>query len=177
MGLLAIFQAIVNSFLNPNSFVLNVQNWLSAYTLDYNQAKTIAKTVFFYNAVVVGNPIVNFLVNGQNPASEHFMISAIKMYDGANAVLLSTNWALGVSDSLGKQGQLTINNAGTNEIINLPFTQFIPATNDSSSGLFILEKPIVWKAQTNLNIQAFFTTAVVTATYNMRIELIGIKMV
>lgn len=181
-NLFALFQAIWNNYFNPNAWIglqsVNVIAWLKMFNLDYNNSKTLATNIFSYNAVAVGQTIVNLTPAGtQNPDSEHFMIQAIQFYDGANATLNATDWALGISDALGKQGLLTITNAGSIELKNFPLRKLIPATGDSGSGMFLLPKAIMWKGQTELVISVSFPTAPATALYNIGIDIIGLKLI
>lgn len=177
-NIFAIFQALWNNFFNPNAWLLQVENWLKFYNLKYDQSKTLASSVFSYNAVAVGQTIVNIIPAGtSNPDTEHFMINAIRMFDGASAALGSTNWALGISDALGKQGLLTITNSGTIELFQFPLRELIPAAGDSGSGVFLLPKPIMWKGQTALGAQISFPVAPITANYNVALDIIGLKLI
>lgn len=177
------WQNIWNNYFQPRAYVLNVKNWLEIWDLSYVTSKTLAVNVFAYNAVAVGNTTVNFMAAPtilspqQNAADEHMMITEIDFYDGAAATLNATPWALGITDALGKQGYLSVSNSGTIELKNLPLTQFIPATNDSDSGKFQLNKPIMWVAQTDLIAQITYPTAPATANYNVRMEIVGLKLI
>ncbi len=181
-NLFALFQAIWNNYFNPNAWLglnsVNVIAWLKMFNLDYSNSKTLATTIFSYNAVAVGQSLVQLTPQpNQTPDSEHFMIQAIQMYDGANATLIETDWALGISDALGKQGFLTITNAGSIELKNFPLRKLIPASGDSGSGMFLLPKPIMWKGQTDLQMTVSFATVPTTALYNIAIDIIGLKLI
>lgn len=183
MGQLALYTAIIQSFFQPNKWIITdvFAQWLASYgNLQYDQSKTIAKTVSYFQKAIVGATTMEFLqgqAEQQNPASEHFQINAIQVYTGAAATLNQTDWARGVTDALTKNGGFIIKNNNSDETEEIPFTQFIPATNDASSGLFILDKPIMWVAQTPLLVTGKWPTAIATANLNMRIELVGIKLI
>ncbi len=178
-SLFAIFQAMWNNYFNPGIWLLQIENWLKFYNLKYDIIKTLATTVFSFNGIAVGATTLPMipLTRQQNPDSEHFMIQAIRLFDGANATLGETDWALGISDALAKQANITITNAGSVELFELPLREFIPATNDSSSGTFLLAKPIMWKGQTSLTAVITFPTAPTTANYNVALDLIGMKLI
>jgi hypothetical protein len=174
----ALFQSIWNNFFNPNGWLVGIENWLKMNNLKYDISKTLATTVFSYSAVAVGQSTVNIIPAGtSNPDAEHFMIQGISMFDGANATLNQTNWSLGISDALGKQGLLTITNAGTVELFQFPLRELIPATGDSGSGKYLLPKPIMWKGQTALSATITYATVPATANYNVGLDLLGLKLI
>ncbi len=171
------FQNAWNNFFNPNAWLVQFENWIKFYNLTYDNSKTLATSVFSFNAIAVGQTTVNIIPQQQNPSSEHFMITAFAIFDGANAVLGETDWSQGISDALAKQGTLTIQNAGTTELFEFPLRELIPASGDSGSGKFVLLKPIMWKAQTNLSAFISFPTAPTTATYNVALDILGLKLI
>jgi hypothetical protein len=179
MAQLSRWQNIWNNYFAPKAWLITISNWLSLNGLSYNTSKTLAMYVFAYNAVAVGATTINFIPAAAqtNPVDEHMMITEVDMYDGASATLAATNWALGVSDALGKQGLLSITAQGTLVLKELPLTQFIPAANDADSGKFQLLKPIMWKGQTPLTAFANYLVAPATANYNLRLELVGLKLI
>lgn len=176
-SLYVIFQTIFTNFFQPNAWVPKIKMWLDTFGLDYNQQKTLAKYVAYYNGAVATQTTVKFADAVVNNASEHFMIIAVRVLDGAAATLAATDWALGCSNALAKNGTFSIVNNKSTELSDIPFTEFIPAAGDSGSGVLILEKPIMWVAQTGLSAIGSWITAPTTTNYNMRIELIGIKMI
>lgn len=177
-AILALFTAMWNNFFSPDAWMKNIENWCNENHLPYNTSKTFANAVIGYSAVAVGLQTVQIIPNGPvSPDSEHFMIIAFRMYDGANAAITSTNWALGVSDAIAKNGSLTFSNSGSTEMFQFPLRMLIPAAGDSASGLYLLSKPIYWKAQTIFAGQANFSPVVATANYNLGIDLIGLKFI
>jgi hypothetical protein len=126
------------------------------------------------------NGLINGGVNGGSyNDSEHFLILGLRVLQGANAVLNATAWATGVTDALALNGRITLENNGTQELKDIPLTQFAASTGnaDLDSGTLIIEKPILWIGQTPLAVRATFPTVLATATLNMRVELIGFKMI
>lgn len=148
-----------------------------AYGVDYTIQKTVAKYVDPYNAAVVGLTTVNVINSTGYPEGEHFLIMAMRGLSGANATLAASAWVAGISDALTINGNFNVINSGSVELKNVPFTVFQPGSNYPDSGLFLLEKPIFWKAQTSLQMVASFPTAPSTTNQNIRVELMGIKLI
>lgn len=151
----------------------------NALGVEITQNKTLATFTAAFNAVVVGNTTVNFIPKAQQqfPDGEHFLVTSIRMFQGANATLAQTAWTAGITDALFQNGDLTLTNNGTQELLTLPFTRFQPGTNWPESGWLYLSKPIMWVAQTNLAVTGNFTTASATANLNGRLELTGLKLI
>jgi len=143
-----------------------------------SQNKTVAAFRAGFNKLVTGQQATNFVdPTFSYPDGEHFMITAIRGFQGINAVLGATAWTAGVTDGLGMNGQFTMTNNGTQELKDMPFTVFQPGTNSPDAGWLILPKPIWWKAQTNMLFQGAWATAPATATLNFRVEFHGLKMI
>ncbi len=157
-----------------------------------NQDKTLAPFTAFVNAVAVGQTSIqmNFPdgtfgatsggVSGSTyPDSEHFLVIGVKLYQGANASLQATPWAQGISDAALLAGRLTINNNGTLVGKDMPLTRFPNSTtnNDLDGGYVQLDVPIAWVGQTSLFATLSFPNATATANLNIRMELIGLKLI
>jgi hypothetical protein len=170
------FAARLTSFDKPNFVLRTISAVLGFFALAYTQTKTMADHVAGYNAVAVSKTNLAVIDGVTFPEGEHFIVSAIKMYDGANAALLSTDFTEGVLDALTKHGKLTITNNGSIVLKELPLTVFSP-NNQDDKGIFSLLKPIVWKGNTALTASITFPTAPTTANQNIRIELIGMKLI
>jgi hypothetical protein len=163
---------------NPNLVRDKFVKSLDAYGCSYDQAKTVSMYADPYQAAVVGQTTVNFISSSfQYPQSEHFLICAVRAFSGANATLASTAWVAGISDALTLAGSFTLVNNGTVELKAQPYTLFQPASNSPDAGLFILPKPVMWKAQTSLAMAGNWTVAPTTTNQNLRFEFIGIKLI
>jgi hypothetical protein len=170
------FAARLTSFDKPNFVLRTMAAVLGFFSLAYTQTKVMADHVAGYNAVAVSKTNVAVIDAQTFPEGEHFIISAIKMYDGASATLASTDFTEGVLDALTKHGKLTITNNGSVVLKDLPLTVFSP-NNQDDKGIFSLLKPIIWKGNTALSANIVFGTAPTTANQNVRIELIGMKLI
>lgn len=172
-----IFENILAVVNNPHMIRDRFVDALSYYQADYAVSKTVAFYIDPYNGVAVGNTTLNIINQVSYPESEHFLICGIRGLSGAAASLAQSAWVAGISDALTINGSFNLINSGTTEIKNMPMTAFQPGTNYPDSGLLLLEKPVFWKAQTQLSIQIAWPTAPTTANQNIRFELMGIKLI
>jgi hypothetical protein len=172
-----IFDAIWTTINNPKALTERFAASLAAYGAAVSQNKTVAVYVDPYNAAVVSLPVVNIVNAVSYPESEHFLICGIRAFQGAGAALGSVAWTAGISDAIGQNGSFQVNNNGSIELKNVPLTAFQPGSGYPDSGLFILEKPIFWKAQSQLTITLSFPTVPSTTNLAMRFELMGIKLI
>lgn len=174
---------------NANNIVAGLTSILKNAGCDFNNSKRWAPYVTPFNVAVVGLPIVNISMNGSGitangdtlpyPESEHFLVYGIRVMGGAGAALGSIDWQLGVSDAIAKNGRVSLNNNGDTVIKNLPLTVFNPSTNsnDVEAGVYYLTVPILWRAQTTMDLQFTFPTNVATANASLRWEFIGYKLI
>lgn len=154
---------------NDNAEAMGIQ-------IDMN--KTLAPFTVAFNAVVVGNTIVNFIPSDfVYPTGEHFLVCGIRGFQGANATLNATAWTAGITDALGMNGTFTMTNNGTQTLKNQRFTRFQPGTNWPEAGWFYLSDPTMWVAQTNMAFQGTWGTAPTTSNLNFSIELTGLKLI
>lgn len=187
-----LLSAYVFDLSNPDKFIQLVKEFWAKKGVKIQQDKTVAVYTAFVNAVAVGNPIVTFnfpdvtfgTANGGAsgatfPDSEHMLIVGMKLYQGANASLTATPWSQGITDAALLNGRLSINNSGTVVLKDLPLTRFPSSTNnaDLDGGYFMFDNPIAWVGQTSLFATCLFPTATATANTNLRMELIGIKLI
>ena len=75
-----------------------------------------------------------------------------------------------------KNGTMSITTNGMIELRNKPFEDFVRAEEEPASGIIMLPRPILWRAQTDLVLSANFETAPV-ATTSLSVELMGMKLV
>jgi hypothetical protein len=152
----------------------------NASTLGFkiDQSKTWAKFSAPFQQIVVGFLNMNMLPNAfQYPDSEHFIITAIRIYQGTNATLNQTAWTPGVAAGDAQNGNFNITNSGTIVMKDMPFTMFSQGTNNADGGYLVLSKPIVWLAQTQLQMACTWPVILSTATLNLRVEFIGLKLI
>lgn len=143
-------------------------------------AKSLAKFAVADNKVAVGSKVVvaDFGLPRGFPESEHFIVLAMKLSQAVDANLNESDWDGGITNKLLKNYKLSISNNGTIVIKDLPLTSFPNSTAENLSGVYMLDRPILWVAQTALTatLNTEFTIAA-TANLNVRIELIGFKLI
>jgi hypothetical protein len=189
-----------NDLLNNYVFALQNPDYIKQLIVKYcldkgikiNQDKTLAPFTAFVNSVAVAQTAIqmNFpdgtfgatsggVAGSTYPDSEHFLIVGIKVYQGVAASLNQTPWLQGITDPLLLAGRMTINNNGTQVGKDTPLTRFPnSATNaDLDGGYIQLDTPIFWVGQTSLFVGLIFPTATAVANQNIRVELIGLKLI
>lgn len=152
---------------------------LQAQAATYSTTKTLdSNFIVSSKKIVVAIPNVTFF-NQQYPESEHFLIAAFRILTGANASTDATVWLPGISDAALMAGTFNAVNNGTIEMKDVPFDNFPLSTNvaDQDTGWLPNLKGILWKAQTNFQINAIWPTATATANLNMNIQAHGMKLI
>lgn len=112
------------------------------------------------------------------PEDEPFLITHIRMLDGTVPTndVDQTPWAYGANAAENKNSTFTINNGGVTALRNIPGTSFITGLTDDSLGALALPEPILWKGQTNLELQYRMKSAAAAAA-GVRFELIGLALI
>lgn len=142
------------------------------------QNKSWADFVSPFSAIAVGFATISFVPSTfQYPDSEHFLVTSLRIYQGANATLNVTAWTPGVAAGDAQNGTFTINNNGTNVMKDVPFTAFSQGTNNADGGYLELACPFVWVGQTSLSIIGTWPAVLTTTTLNLRFELVGLKLI
>jgi len=177
-------KSLENQFLannDPQLWIRVMTNIMTIEGLTYSNPKTLAKFTQKQQMLVTGlNSVSLSGANGLNyPDSEHFLIFGIQAFDGAAAAIGSTNWQPGISDAIAKNGQMTVTNNGTKVLKDYEIRNFLPSTGnaDVSESYIVLDKPILLRAQTTLDITLNFSTVVATANYNIDMDLFGYKFI
>ncbi|MDX2195712.1 MAG: hypothetical protein NW207_04785 [Cytophagales bacterium] len=174
-----LFETLILNLTQPDAILNALAAYIKKQNLTYDNAKVFAKYVEGSNRVVVSLTNQTWFQDVTFPQSEHFIVLALRVLSGANATLAASAWLPGVADALTINGSISLTNNGVVFLKNLPLTVFPLSTNnaDIEAGFFILEKPILWQAQTSLSILATWATAPSTANQNLRFELWGYKLI
>lgn len=187
-----LLNSVVFDLSNPDIMKQQFVKYCASKGIKINQDKTLAVFTAYVNAVAVGNANINFnfpdgsfgvtnggLAGSTYPDSEHMLILGVKMLSGVNASLPATAWVQGVTDAATLNGRIAINNNGTIVLKDLPVTRFPASTNnaDLDGGFVALDVPLFWVGQTTLFVNALFPTATAVANSNLRVELIGLKLI
>ncbi len=167
--------------MNPGVILRQLgENKIVQQTLGYEitQSKTWSKFVAPFQIIGLGATNLQLIpASTQYPDSEHFIVTAIRWYQGANATLAATAWTPGIAAGDVQNGKFDVVNSGTVVIKDMPFCPFSQGTNNADGGYLYLPKPIVWLGQTSLQIPASFPVALSTANVNLRVELFGLKLI
>jgi len=133
----------------------------------------VGETNSYFKGVVT--PFNSNMIQFIPPESEHFLISAIRIQEGVNADIGTTDWEAGSQSNIIKNAQMTIINNGDTVLQSEPLTQFEASLTTRDIGLVDLKQPIAWQGQTPLILTvALKPGSVVPANTNLRVELIGI---
>ena len=152
----------------------------------YDQLPVVGATTFEFFQGQFTTARSNF-PNGSfiMPESEHALITGIRIYTGANANPIATDWQPGANDAAVKNGKMSILINGQKVLTELPLTQFgqvqLSATaqgeTDQDRGAFYFYEPLVLLGQTGINVQVQFPAAPAVANTNLRVELIGVRFI
>jgi sorbitol-specific phosphotransferase system component IIA len=148
--------------------------------------KSFGHVVYYYNAaaasktnVTLFGPSSTYSSSTSNLSSallgvdQSQLISAIRMFNGANASLTATDWTPGVNNAELQNGKfdLIVNNVTV--LSAIPLTVFNSDGNPEYPGTLVLEQPVAWGPQEPLQINVTFDVAPATANQNIRFELHG----
>jgi len=181
--------SIEKRFRNPGLFKLQLVAYLEWAGANVDQEKRVASISFFdSNAQGAAAGTVRFF-NGstfvatntnldgfQRPQSEHVVITNIRIAEGVDAVISSTDWIFGTQDPAIKNGLMTITTNGGTQLRNYPMLDAIEGLTTDSIGEISLFEPIIWIGQTPLQIEQVFLIAAAANT-NIRVELVGVGLI
>lgn len=170
---------------NPSGFFSLLNSLIGFYKLKNELNKIWADYVAFHSKLVVSLDTVTFFtdvtdsnqISVDRPQGEHFIITAIKFLEGANASVPATAWTEGMSTADMKNGQFDININGVDVLEDMPNSRSVEADEDVASGFMALKIPLVWGGQQQLKLPVAFAVAPATANQNMRIELYGFALI
>jgi hypothetical protein len=166
--------------LNPKIAVRGFVDLLKLWGINIDQNKTLADFNLGNNVKATGQTIVRFLApNFSFPDSEHFLITGIRVLSGTGTVDVDRQlYTPGIAtDGDVQAGLLSINNNGSTVLKEIPLSSFSTGTNLANGGYLELSNPILWVGQTNLQAEVSFDNAPATVDYNLRLELIGQKLI
>ncbi|MFN0048205.1 MAG: hypothetical protein ACKVOU_03660 [Cytophagales bacterium] len=162
---------------NPDSLTVVVSSFLAKSGLVVDQNKFVApKFVAEIKAAVVGLTNV-VLFNSQFPSSEHFIITAIRVLQGASATPQVAAYTPGIADGTVQAGLMNIVNNGVVNLKQMPLSVFNQGTNDPSAGFLCLDRPIVWAGQTDLAVNLTWAVAPTLALGCLSVQLWGVKLI
>jgi hypothetical protein len=172
------FQSLLVNLQDPNAILKSFMGLLKQKGANYDQAKTLAMFAADSKALITGLSSVS-LFGTQYPASEHFLIIGIRVLTGTGASPANTVYTPGVTEGTTQNSLLNILNNGSVEIKDMPLSIFPLSTgnSDTNAGFISLFKPILWQGQTTLSVVINQATPTATATSNIDVQLIGLKLI
>lgn len=170
----------------PQAFKTNLLKFLADNNLRVDQAKSIGTLNFYDQQEMPAAPQTlqfftgafsvvrtNLPNNFVRPQAEHTIITAISVADGINAAIQATDWVIGGSLPATKNATMTVVTNGITYLRNYPLLQGNDEVTDESRGMIYLPEPIIWPAQTDLQISVNFPTGA-AANSNLRLSVLGI---
>ncbi len=127
--------------------------------------------------VAVGQSRLTFFEDVKPPENEHMIINMIRVLEGAAADIEDTVWIPGTENATIQNGQYDILSNGTRVARDHPYTNYTRAEEQPFSGWVSLPKPILWEAQTDLELNSEFPKIIAPANTNLRMQLYGMKLV
>jgi len=175
-----------DQLMNPDAAKKALQAYLAANDVKIDATKSLGDIQLYDQALVAaGTEQITFFkgtpaaaatnMTGQYERSqgEHMVMEGIRLYDGVNAALLSTNWAAGINIDEFKQGYLSLTINGVKYLDRIPLASFLPDLTDRDDGFFPFKSPLLWQAQTSAVTLIEFPTAITGATNNLRVQYEG----
>ncbi len=159
------------------------QAWMFQFLIanGVNITKAISKTLDTNHSIVekqvAGSSRLSYFSEIKPQENEHFVVMGMRFLDGANSTLLSTAWVGGVDDPLAMQGQFDVLSNGLRVAKEKPLLDFTTAEEEADAGWNLLPMPILWEAQTDLELNIVFPAAPTTTDYNLAAELWGWKLI
>ena len=154
----------------PDNKTLGDVNLAHGRTLQATEVK------FFGKDSLVADD-TNFGQSAVRDKGEHFVITAVRFLEGADATVDATDWTEGASTADVKNGQIAINVNGVTMTQAIKLTNFTEADENPESGFYKLAVPVWVPAQTEWNALATFPTAPATADQNGMVEVYGVGFV
>jgi len=182
-------QSLAQRIAQPGKFEKDFIGYLQANDLVVSQSKTIAP-VSYYQALSVASAsgIVSFftgtpvqantnLSDFVRPVAEHAVITGIRIFEGVNATIASTDWVAGANDAGVKNSDITITVNGVKVLDKYPTVDALEGLTTGAVGYIPLAEPIIWAGSTSISIQVDFKGASPAANTNLRFELSGVGLI
>jgi hypothetical protein len=188
---------IIKRFLHPGQMEKDFMNYLKKSKAKVNQDKTLATNVLYHAVPVVTGDVQAQFFTGQyintntnidggsfvRPESEHFLIYAIRLYNGDAAQPIDSNYTRG-----GNSSSTGLSNAvvslvcnSVQELKNVPLDQFdtdLYASAGQWRGTLLLDEPILWEGQTELEMTLRTKDpAGFSIDQALRFDLVGIGLI
>jgi len=177
-----------NRLRHPKQFEEDFYNFFAAIDAKTDVEKTLAEQTRFDSRTLAGASITEFFktdpIPGNTnlnqfipPESEHQLITAIRIWEGALfGPIFDTDWVPGAQDPAVKNARITITNNGVKALDEVPLSDLIPDLTTRDVGLYSLNEPIPWLGQTKLIVSIDLPGILAGAT-NLRVGLKGLAYI
>lgn len=153
--------------------------------------KSIAPIVYYHQKAMLGAAGTNNFFGSANgttattnmkgnsftlPEGEHMVMTAIRVLYGVGATIEQIDWDYGATVNSVKNCTFQLINNNISQINLMPLTVANPELTTDDQGFIYFLYPILWKAQTYIQINVIQQMAAV-ANGSMRIEVHGIGLI
>lgn len=177
------YVALAKGVLNPDK----TPNWQKVLAEFLGAQKRLVTQRIYHSKALGTAAIVDFFTGstaGEDtnldqftlPQNQPMLVTALRIFEGANADVNKTAWAPGITAADAQNGVLNLSMNNRDMLVRLPLTDFVAAPEDPNAGIVELVQPIVIVDQQAFKASLTFANAISTATENLRIELIGLGL-
>jgi len=153
--------------------------------------KSIAPIVYYHQQPIIGAAGVQSFFGSNNgtssttnmkgnsftlPDGEHFVMTAIRVLYGVGATIDQIDWDYGATVQVLKNATFQLINNNISQINLMPLTVANPELTTDDQGFIYFLYPILWKAQTYIQINMTTKSAPV-ANGSARLEVHGIGLI
>jgi len=175
---------------NPGIFEKQYFAFWKALKVKVLQQKTLAEQTRYDSHFLNSGSVTNFFKGTPDQrdtnmgssftsaASEHMLVTGIRIWEGVNAVISDTDWTAGASEAAVKNAKMSILNNGTKVLDDVPLSDFLDDLTTRDDGFYDLNEPIAWEGQTDLIVSIELTdTGIIPVSTNLRVGLRGLAYI
>ena len=144
---------------------------------DQNSVGSTARVVYFQGTLTPAD--TNMLNNFVRPSSEHMVIYGIRIESAAG---IGPNAGFNYVPGTGgfpqlENGIITVVVNGVKVLVDYPLAEALNGLTTKDQGLILLDEPIIWPGEEQVEITFVTKATTPDATAKMRVSLIGIGLV
>ena len=168
------FKKALLNFFAANGVKVSLDKTIAEVIRYHQQALAVGVNRFFTGAVATTSTNMNNSFTP--PEGEHMIVLGIRFLDGVAAAVEDTAWGYGATVAPTQNGTYQIVTNGIKVLTEIPGTAHNPNLTTDDEGILWLSEPVLWKAQTALDLDLTLLSAPAANT-NGRFEVIGIGLV
>lgn len=144
----------------------------------HQQALPAAAGTLAFFGTTLGTAVTTNMKNGTFtlPQDEHMIMTGLRILYGAGATLDAIDWDYGATVAVLKNAKIQMIKNNISQLNLLPLTAANPELTTDDQGRIDFLDPILWKAQTYIQINVT-TAAAPAANGSLRIEVWGIGLI